>query len=89
MNLSRMDLAKEVYHKLKESHPNLSLKTTDAVIREFLHTLGENVLVKGKSVQLRPYVTVTRKTRRGKKFHSEYVHFKAGKEYRRAKEWRG
>ena len=84
MNLSRLDLAKEVYHKLKETYPTLSLKMTDAILREFLHSLGEKVLKEGHTAQLRPYGTITRKTRKKRDGSLiEYVHLKAGKSFRR------
>ncbi len=84
MNLSRLDLAKEVYARLKGTYPTLSLKMTDAVIREFLSSLSEKVLKEGHTAQLRPYGTLTRKTRRTRKGSLiEYVHLKAGKSFRR------
>ena len=86
MNLSRLDLAKEIYGKLREEFPSLTLKMTDRVIAQFLHSLSEKVLNENRKVQLRPYGTISRKERRTRKgYLIEYVHLKAGKNFRRVK----
>ena len=78
--ITKVEISREITEKLKEKYPKLTLRMTQDIITTLLHLLEEKVLKDNKTIRLRPYLTITQKERKTKKYRFKYVHFKAGKQ---------